>query len=454
MAHKYLDSVTGNDADAPFESAATAAATLAGLLAGTTVAVNEHIWVDDSHAEITTGTVTLTSPSTTNPQRLLCVSDFDASPETLSTGAEIATNNNYAINFSGVWRVRGVTFAPAKTGSTGSSSNTTSCYSTTGPHYQVFESCRFNGANHTSGMPLILGSVANASSDASVGIYKDCTVKFVGATAATILFNWGRHTFDNLTLDGTGVVPTELFRTRDSTAGELTIVNSDLTGLALTALVNASIGGTGNIWFRNCKIPNAVAVIKAGGFLAPGLYVYLINCDSGDTNIRHECHSYEGSWYADTAIYATTDPALDAAAGNTYSVRMAASANVSRWVPLYSQWFSVWVPAGQAYTPEIEVLVSGDGAAALNSDELWVEVDYNSGADSPLGARVTSAPGILTAGSAVAAGTTAWTGDGYTTERTHKLSVAAVTPDKSGWVQMRVALAKASATIYVNPPRP
>lgn len=179
----------------------------------------------------------------------------------------------------------------------------------------------------------------------------------------------------------------------------------------------------------------------------------LINCDSGDTYTRNERHGYEGLWSVTPTIYATTDHAdMSTAAGDSYSIKMASSANVSRHLPLYSQWMQVWVDAS-AYTPSIEVLVSADGAAALNSDELWLEVDYNSGTDSPLGSRLATCPDIITAGTAVADGTTAWTGDGYTAERTHRLTVAAITPDKPGFVNMRVALAKPSTIIYVNPPR-
>jgi len=181
--------------------------------------------------------------------------------------------------------------------------------------------------------------------------------------------------------------------------------------------------------------------------------VALTNSDSGDTYTRYEENQYEGIWSVATTIYATTTPAdMSSAASDNFSIKMATSANVSRHLPLYSQWMEVPVDA-VAYTPAIEVLVGADGAAALNTDELWIEVDYNSGVDSPLGTRLTTLPDLITSGSAVAAGTTAWTGDGYTTERTHKLSTAQITPDKPGFVMMRVALGKPSTIIYVNPPR-
>jgi hypothetical protein len=263
---------------------------------------------------------------------------------------------------------------------------------------------------------------------------------------------FGRVLIENLIIHASSLAPTVFFKTAQNAVFDLIIDNSDLASKNVGGLLGVSTGCIGNVKLKSSKIL-ASTLRTSGTSPHPGYCVTLINCDSGDTHTNHEQHEYEGVWSVSTTIYATTNPAdMSVGANDTYSIKMAASANVSRHLPLYSQWMEVWND-GTAYTPAIEILVQGDGAAALLSDELWIEVDYNSGTDSPLGTRLTTCPGLLTAGSAVAAGTTAWTGDGYSTERTHKLSTTAITPDKPGYIKMRVALAKPSSAVYVNPPR-
>lgn len=453
MADRFLNS--GGGGVAPYETSANAATTLVGLLAGATVAQDEIIWVksDSVSVESSSAATILTSEGSTysHPLKVISTDNWDDFPNTLAVGAKITTMGNFRIDIVGSWYFKGVSFAAGQGGTPGGNCTVNFAAASNGPHCQVFDNCAVIGPAGSSIALMSLGPVPVATNDPSVTIWADLAIN-VGNISSKIVVNGGRHSFDGLTFSSGSLAPAVLFSTHVAATLFVDVANFDLSAVPLGSLVSVAAGFTGKFIFSNGKL-HASTGVATGTWLAPGGEILIINCDSGDTYTRNERHGYEGVWSVTATIYATTDPAdMSVGAGDNYSIKMATSANVSRHLPLYSQWMQVWVDA-TAYTPSIEVLVGGDGAAALNSDELWIEVDYNSGTDSPLGSRITTCPDIITAGTEVAVGTTAWAGDGYTTERTHRLAVAAITPDKPGFVNMRVALAKPSTIIYVNPPR-
>lgn len=449
MADNFLDD--GGSNSAPYETPGTSATTLTGLIAGTTVAVDEVIWVKSDHIEAYVANTTISPPAAAtvaSPQRLLCTSDWaDTTPSTINSGAEIQTNGNYQIVFSKAWYLDGITFNPGGGGSPGTGNKTIFGDSTGGSNI-VADNCLFKcGYTGATGIDILWLMVGSGSTYETAKITVNNSQFWVNHTnhSCCRLVGNASISMSGVSVHASSSAPAAFVNAGIGNGSFLKVNNSDLS--ACTNLVNIT-NLSSDIIFRNSKLP---ATITTGTSNGPGWSIKLINCDSGDTYTRHETHTYEGVLYVSTSIYATTTPAkLDAT--TSYSIKMAASANVSRYLPLYSEWFAVWNDAA-SYTPAIEILVEGDGATALDDDELWIEVDYNNDTGSPKGTRATTLPGILTTPSAVSAGTTAWTGDLYSTERTHKLTVGAFTPDKPGWVYMRVALAKPSAAIYVNPPR-
>lgn len=452
MADRFLDSAGGNVA--PYETTASAATTLSGLLAVENVAQGDIIWVknDSIILESSSAAVVWTAENATPaaPMQIISASDWSAAPTAIQAGAIVAASGNYTFTVNGNFHFSGIFFKIGLT-SPGQNSFVGIGSSVNGPHYQIYDNCEFWSPNISPSTIMSLGASGNASTDNTASIFNNAGLNLANVSGKISAVR-GSHTFNNLYFASGSVAPLSLFTTVGSSDINIAINNSDLSLVSVVAIVTITAGFNGKFTFANCKF-NAATTVAAGTWLAPGGEILLINCDSGDTYTRNERHGYEGIWSTTTTIYATTDPAdMSEAAGDSYSIKMASSANVSRHLPLYSQWMQVWVD-GTAYTPSVEVLVGADGAAALNSDELWVEVDYNSGPDSPLGSRLTTCPDIITAGTTVDAGTTVWTGDSYATERTHRLTVAAITPDKPGFINMRVALAKPSTIIYVNPPR-
>ncbi len=451
MAHKYLNDDGGNSA--PYESTTNAATTLSGLLAGTTVAVDEHIWVKSDHVDNGyTAHTTFSSHSgatPSSPQRLLSTSDWDASPTTLNSGAIIGTNGGYAITFEGCWYLDGLTLG--LNAGTPDTTSTTRFGTRIGPSCVTAQDCTFQCDYTLTNAAYCLWLTTAVSTAVEVSVFTLLNPVFYPNVANTsLLFFYGSCTvaIDNMSFHASATAPNTLFRSGLGSNVKMAVTNSDLSGKAWTNLIEfPAAHGVVDLTLRNCKLPSGVTIVNSSA-VGPYGTVRLINCDSGDTWTRHEEHSYQGVWSVITTVYADTDPALFKAS-EEYSIKMVSSANASRFLPLYSQWMPLWNDAA-AYTPAIEVLVDG-AVAALDNDELWLEVDYNSGSDSPLGTRVTTCPGLLETPASVADGTTTWTGD---TGWDHKLSTAQITPDKPGFIWIRVALAKASTTIYVNPPRP
>lgn len=447
MADRFLDSASATPT-APYETAGTAATTLATLTA-LALAVDEDIWVRPTHAESTATAVTFNAPAAATraaPQRLICVSDFltGTPPNTVSTGAAISTTGASNITFNGFWYAYGMTF---NAGSAANNANVVlgnSAY----PVNQVFNSCTFNIAT-TAATGLNIGQEASTLDDDTRVELNNCSVKF-GATSQRIYLRHGVFYINGLSIDATGSAPTSLFARNASYTGHALVENSDLSGKAWSSLFNVANAANHLLAVRNCKFPAAWSAYT--GTILPGTEIRIDNCSSGSDNYTNEFHVAEGSVFVDTGKYATTNPASDGT--TSYSWRMVSAAACSKWTPLKSDWIHVWVDStATAITPAMELLVGADGAAALNDDDVWIEVDAMTTASTPLATRVTDAAAtILTTGTAQAAGTTAWTGDGYVTERTHKIALgSSITPSQKGYIRCRAVLAKPSTTIYVNP---
>jgi hypothetical protein len=177
--------------------------------------------------------------------------------------------------------------------------------------------------------------------------------------------------------------------------------------------------------------------------------IRIMDCDSANTNIRYEVYDSGGVVRTSNTIYPAVDPATDGT--TTYSHSITTSTLAGNSLPMYSDWIERWADGGVSITPRIEVLVGADGGPALNNNELWIEVEYQSDSSSPLGTTLSTRGPKLGAPSTVPGGTVSWTGHGFANPVTHSLSVGPITPNKSGFVRARVAFAKPSSTIYYDP---
>jgi hypothetical protein len=87
----------------------------------------------------------------------------------------------------------------------------------------------------------------------------------------------------------------------------------------------------------------------------------------------------------------------------------------------------------------------------LNNNDAWIEYSYLGSSSTPLGTFSTTAPDILATGSALTTSTATWTTTGLTTPVTQKI-VITFTPQLKGVYSAKLKVAKASTTLWLNPP--
>jgi hypothetical protein len=259
----------------------------------------------------------------------------------------------------------------------------------------------------------------------------------LGATVTTI---------DGLILSGT-TAPTSLFKFQNPAISKLILKNSDLTGVAWTNLFDVT--GTNVVYdvsVIDCKMPDSYT-LSIGTTSSEISAITLINATSDDVNYQYAKYMLAGSIITIGSIYATTDPIQ--IGGVSVSDIFTSTASCGRGCTL-SREYLVEVADNTAVTPFVELLVQTSGASALNNNEVYITAEAITVAGTTQGSQVTSHPGALATPSACSAGTTAYTGDGYATERTHRIETAAITTRQAGLVKITVHLAKASTALYVG----
>jgi hypothetical protein len=225
----------------------------------------------------------------------------------------------------------------------------------------------------------------------------------------------------------------------------------DLSNLSSTFNVVSFTGG-GLVVLRHCKLPGSWTGSLVSGTISADDRVEMYNCDSGDTNYTLWIEDLLGTIKHDTGVY------NDAGAtdGTTrISWKMVSSANAEYPLnilrsPEIVQWNDT---TGSSKTVTVEIVHNSQGSGAngvLNNDEIWLEVQYLGTSGVPLGSFITDCKAdVLATAAAQDTSSASWTGDSAGWD-TQKLSVT-FTPQEKGFIHAVVCLAKASATVYVDP---
>jgi hypothetical protein len=447
MANKFYDSASAG-ALTPFDTAATAGTTLNAVI-GAITAQGDTVFAKSTSVEAPTATTTFsfgaTAASSADPLEVYSVSDFIDSPTTLAKGAAIVSATaNVQVIFEGSYHFRGLLLGNSATGNNGGYANFGTI--ATGGH-SILEDCSVvQGATTSVTTHSFWGSPANASAKMYKFYVKDSIFSF-GYSGLRIKLQYGEFNFDNISLAGAAASITSLFEVASTTKTKVTIKNSDLTGKTWTnLLVPTGTSALVSFSLENCKLPSGINVASAA--LPSGYEITLVNCDSGDTTYRYEKHNVAGSITTDAVVYSDTNPLTDKTTPISNKFVSTASSGYAK--PLERTYLIPVTSVGTAITPYIEFLVGADGAAALTNKDVVLKVELLADATSTLGSVVTSHPGLLATASNIAAGTVTYTGDGFTTERTHRLETAAITPAQAGYIKLTVQLLKPSTTIYVG----
>jgi hypothetical protein len=417
----------------------------------TDAAAGNTIYVSDNHDETTAAAITLTFPGdNASPNRVLCVDDSAEPPTALATTGIIKTTtgaNSRNIIVQGSAYVEGLTFAPAY----GAATNYANIQlNTAAPDIQKYVKCAFvsNGINNSNKYLRLSSGTGN-----SFVHLDDCTIDMGGGTSSPGVTLYNRVDITG----GSYLNPPSVLFTPKTDAGRTFVCT--ISGMDLSAagsgcsLVNVTTLGAGIIGFINCKLGASVA-LTTGTWPGYGGRVRVHNSDSADTQGFMYEEDYAGYVTRETTIK-MTGGASDGTTG--YSWKMVSSAGAEYpMIPFVSPVMVTWNDTtGSSITVTAEIVHDSQGAGTgsdFQDDEIWLEVLYLGTSGFPLGGYITNAKAtVLSTAADHPNSSETWTTTGLTTPVKQSLSVS-FTPQEKGYVHATVRLAKASKTVYVNPP--
>lgn len=382
----------------------------------------------ESHAETQTTQASWTSPGTAaNPLYLYTVNDADTA---LSTGASASVNggsNN--LDFAGFAYDYGMTYIGAA-----ASGNPVNFHSTA-PNWWKLVNCEFTFSGNSS---ITIG-VNGSSLDDRLVEFENVTISF-NSTAGGFTLN-GRVIWKGGSVTGATLPNTLITNTTTGPGGFFYGYGLDLSALGSGKTLVAQQAGTmGDILFENCRLGASVAFTSGTIPGQGGLTVRFVNCDSGATN-----YNYQGTQYAGAITSESTIVLLAAT-----SRKMVSTANVDFATQLVLDDIVVFNnDTGSAKTVTVEIVNDG---VTLTDAEVWAEVEYLGNASYPLASFADDriADELYGTPAAQASSTSGWVTTGLSSPVKQKLEVT-FTPQLAGVFKVRVFLARASTTIYVDP---
>lgn len=449
MADIYVRSTDGSDADNG-STWALAKASLAG--AGAIDAAGDSIYLSQVHAESTaTGLWFNFAGSMASPSRVICGNDGAAPPTAVATSATVTTTGASSIQISGAAYFYGISFFCGS--GFVNSQLTLNDYSLNADIQQIYEACDLIVAA-TGGNALInidASTPANAALNRT--LLRNCRVK-TSSTSPPIIQTFGEFIWEGGSiLSGQAASPALVGFSGSGRAASAHISGVDLSNMATTTSIFSVSSGTilGAV-IRDCKLPASwTGTLVTGTKPAVGR-LEMYNCDSGDTNYRLWIEDYAGSIVQDTGIYNDAG-ASDGTTRLSWKMVSAANAEYPTILlrsPEIVQWNET---TGSSKTVTVEIVHNSQGSGTngvLNDDECWLEVMYLGTAGYPLGTWVTDCKAdVLATAAAQDTSSASWAGDSAGWD-TQKLAVT-FTPQEKGFIHARVVVAKASATVYVDP---
>ena len=441
MTVYYVDD--GGSNTSPFDTWAKAAPTLAALqasIAGSTGTGGNVIYIGaDSVSSSDGAAVTFTGPTTGGPCYIISATVGTTTYAKSSSNQIITTGT---LTWNGNFAVFGVR---AKAGDTATLTLPTSASGAnasirTEDHTVLLASNRsvvLTGFGSTTyGLHQHRNLTIDASSDSGVQ-----SSTFLSSSYGPIYIN-------GLTLvDSSSHRTGPVIALASNNTGVTRITGADFSAATgLSAIVNRA-SGVGSVELHNCKTaasptwitgtansPNSVKVTNSGSADAPEYLYY---------------SDYFGTVSSDTTIYMNSVASTESV---PVAWKMVSSANANVAAPLLTPWVYGVVSATGSKTFDVYVTQDG-GAGDLTDAEVWLELEYLGTSNVAMSTFATDRVGPSGAFSGAAAQTddvtSTWAGT-ITETYMQKLSVTA-TVNEDGLYRARVALGKASTTLYVDP---
>ncbi|WP_020161246.1 hypothetical protein [Methylobacter marinus] len=320
-----------------------------------------------------------------------------------------------------------------------------------------FSNCAFTLLHSAGASYFILGRSANSSSAIEIDL-NNCSISF-GNGGQGIVPCGAKTTMTNCSIGETGHAPNAIFNAKIMTGimGEMRLAGCDFSYGSALYDASAVKSHASRMLFVHCLVPGTLGT---GTHPGPGYLEYELHACGTDTDDNAYQYNYQGGAGLisyNTGVYPASGGATFSDTDGTddpLSLMMVSSAYASRHYPLYSPWFNVAIDS--TGSKALSVDFAHTGVSALKDNEAWVEVEYMSETENTLITRAISAPvasgtnalDMLASGSDLADTAEAWTG--IMDEITHTLSKS-VTVEQQGFARVRVALAKPSTTVYIDP---
>jgi hypothetical protein len=433
----YVRSGAGGTADGLSWTNAklTLAATLTGASAG------DYVYISEDHAETTAASITLTSPGTGAAP--VCIWCINHTSNTLATTGAVSTtgsSSSIVIGSGGVAYIYGITFNVSD-GSNGGN------FTTTGAANWIFDTCKINLT--TSSTSVLSLAVSTACPKIT---FINTPIKF-GHTSQHINVEQVDLKWLNTAnaVDSAGSAPTSLILFTSASAYPAKVL---LDGLDLSKVTGSLFTLTSNLalnecYVQNCKLGTGVALSTGAIGSDVGPVVRMDNCTStSGVNYQMEHDKYQGTIKTEATII-RTGGATD---GTTpLSWLLTSNTTPTFFKPLESPAIVFWSTA-TTKTPTVYITSN----TALTTADIWLEVEYLGTVNYPksvfaLGrAAVADTPPVIPTGTGLSAdGTSTWGGTAQTYKYT--LTTSALTTAMAGPVKVKVMLAHASITVYVDP---
>ena len=437
MATYFVSNAGSNTA--PYDTEAKAATSLATIAAVPWTA-SDTVKVSSTHTESAGAAINYTLPTSAG-LRIVSVAFNGSGTGAATAGGSIAIGAaSAAISIaSGYAYIFGLTM-------TSGTNNNNSCdfniVSAAAASAIYFDTCTLSSPSVASGAIFQLGYATVSSSVDCYISFSNVVFDFGASSGKSIVLRAGRFDFDRMSL--TGTAPTTLFTKITANASNVKIVNSNLSGLTWTNLVDVSTVNDLQVRLRQCKLPSGYTIIT-GSVTNPGKVVELIDCSSGDNHYEYAKVEWQGTVVADNTVY------YDATDGtNSISWLMAGNANTSFAYPLTAPEVSFFNSSTSSMTTTVEV--NNDGTT-FKDNELWQETAYK-GTSGSTQATVNAgdrAASVLSAGANQDSSSVSWTGTGgFGAAVKQKLVSTSFTPAELGPISVTVKLA-INDTVYVSP---
>jgi len=442
------------------------------------MAAGDRLFASQAHSEswpeaVFAHTVDFVNSTILQPCQVFCVNDAQTDPTLMAraTGATVAAQQMLNISANGL-AVSDFTLQSAMNHASNRDVQLAANADGFAGICQVYERCTLqigNNADDATIAPLMNDHFAPIRS-----ILNDCLFRFGGVNqyiecAGGTEINGGGLHASSAAID-------TLFRSTQSDGTYMIMTGFDLSGAAQDlylfdgASLDTHIGG-GRVIVRECRMPNN----WNGGLFRNQLdhetVIELYNCsDALGNKWRLWNHGLAGNVRDDTTVYR---PGGASDYGVSFSLKMSSSAYAkypvtalatpeqARRFPGTQAEVAAW-SAGTSITLEMEIIHDSQGSGTggrLTDEEIWIEAQFLGASGFPLGKFLTSTKGAsstvpfgdyFTSASTPADSVDNWVQSGMTTPRKQILSIT-FAPQEKGFVQYRVCLAKASATVYVCP---